>query len=138
MGGKDLFSIKKSRGKIFKYVKDKKYLIFSYALLLRKKKLQMVQNKTTSFTNIKFSASYLILKLRWKKQISFWAWLVEASPLKKLLHLKTTLPYTTSKHLQHNYLPGTAVTNHVCQIYRSNTVPLSLSLEAELKHCQMP
>jgi hypothetical protein len=114
MGGKDLFSIKKSRGKIFKYVKDKKYLIFSYALLLRKKKLQMVQNKTTSFTNIKFSASYLILKLRWKKQISFWAWLVEASPLKKLLHLKTTLPYTTSKHLQHNYLPGTAVTNQSC------------------------
>jgi protein tyrosine phosphatase len=75
MGGKDLFSIKKSRGKIFKYVKDKKYLIFSYALLLRKKKLQMVQNKTTSFTNIKFSASYLILKLRGRnKSVSGHGW----------------------------------------------------------------
>lgn len=129
MGGKDLFSIKKV---------EEKYTNMSRSMLLRKKKLKMVQNATTSFTNIKFSESYLILKLRSKKQISFWAWLVEASPLKKLLHSKTTLPYTTSKHLQHNYLPGTAVTNHVCQIYRSNTVPLSLSLEAELKHCQMP
>jgi hypothetical protein len=39
MGGKDLFSIKKSRGKIFKYVKDKKYLIFFLCIAIKKKEI---------------------------------------------------------------------------------------------------
>lgn len=127
MGGKDLFSIKKSRGKIFKYVKDKKYLIFSYALLLRKKKLQMVQNKTTSFTNIKFSASYLILKLRGRnKSVSGHGW-------SKHHHSRNFCIWRPRCHIQHRNICSTTI----CQ---EQLLPIMFVkfIDPTLCHCHCP